>query len=359
MKWLSTLLLLLLFPVASFAAPAPTPAEDEAALLLAWEKAQLADPRTKLLEHTAPRSYRFKTERFPYEGSLEVRNIVIQTSPADADYVSGTLEVTLDQPNSTLREQFPTSFPAWSVSNYMMKDVPSNRWVTMSEWSRARRDHRAAQPWWNRPGASALGILLIAGLLLVAAIAAAMRYQLATARRLREDALLRAKLISNAENAASRDERLLIALERQRQLLDVALSGTQRSRRWLPKNRLSQSAQQQPSELAMDFAPSPAQRQRLDLYWALRDLDDPRPVLFSRKLPRRSWIALAVVLIGLLALLLLGAIKAFLLMLGVTLGMTLMNLANREIFAQVWPALRRALDWNKVEALLKNQRNGK
>src|SRR5262245_45165794 len=138
MKKLVTLLLLLLFPLVSLAASAATPAEDEAALLLAWEKAQLADPKTQVLEHTAPRKYRFTTERFPYEGSLEVKNIVIQES--SPEYVSGTVEVVLDQPNSVLREQFPASFPAWSLSNYMMKDMPSGRWVTMTEWSRTRRD---------------------------------------------------------------------------------------------------------------------------------------------------------------------------------------------------------------------------
>src|SRR5262245_26020417 len=122
-----TILLLLLIPLTSFAAATPasavTPAQEEAALLLAWEKAQLADSRTKLLQHTGPRTYQFKTERFPYEGALEVKNIVIQTSAAAADYASGTVEVQLDQPNSMLREQYPVSFPAWSVDNYMMKDT--------------------------------------------------------------------------------------------------------------------------------------------------------------------------------------------------------------------------------------------
>jgi hypothetical protein len=49
------------------------------------------------------------------------------------------------------------------------------------------------------------------------------------------------------------------------------------------------------------------------------------------------------------ALLLIGAIKTF----------PLMLLANRELFVQVWPVLRGALDWSKVDALLKTQRNGK
>ena len=361
MRRLATTLLLLPTPLMSLGAdpaPALTPAQDEAALLLAWEKAQLADSRTKLLQHTGPRAYQFKTERFPYEGALEVKNIVIQTSPAAADYVSGTIEVKLDQPNSVLHEQYPVSFPAWSADNYMMKDTTTGNWVTLTEWGRLRRERRDSRlelPWWSGRNLGALGILVAVGLLLIAAVAAAARYQRATARRLHEDAVLRAKLIANAESAAARDKLLLGAMEKQRDLLEAALSGTRSSRRWFPRR----SSSSQASEPTLDFTPDKMQLQRLDLYQALRDVDDPRPILSSRKAPRRQWIAITAVLLCLLALALLGATKVFLFISGIVLGMALMTLANREIFAQLWPALRRALDWNKIDAFLKNQRSGK
>jgi hypothetical protein len=261
------------------------------------------------------------------------------------------VEVRLDRPNAELRDEFPMSFPQWVDKNSLVKDLQSGRWLTIAEWSRLRQQRLASQSWWERED-DLLGLTIFIGLgtLLLGAVVAAVRYQLAMTRKMRDDDLIRQKLLADAGGVGARDARIFSVLEQRQRLLEEALSGARGTRRWRPKGRAMPSMSA--ADSVVEFALTQDQRERLKFYWALRGQDDARPFFRTQKTPRRTWIAAAVILFCVAALSLLGWMKASSFALGLVLGMVVIVLGTRESFAALWPALRRTLDWRKIEALL-------
>jgi hypothetical protein len=123
--------LFFIFPPAGlFAIP------TEESLIEAWENIQKKDPKTIIFEKISTGHYRFKTERFPFDGELEVLNITIDERMGDYDYgyIMGVVEVELlDLPEDFL-EKYSYSYSAWLQRNILYYDKESEQWLSDKEY---------------------------------------------------------------------------------------------------------------------------------------------------------------------------------------------------------------------------------
>ena len=62
-------------------APPGSEQKTEAGLIGVWEQEQKSDPTTIQFEKTKDRQYHFATKRFPFDGELLIRNVVLEDYP--------------------------------------------------------------------------------------------------------------------------------------------------------------------------------------------------------------------------------------------------------------------------------------
>jgi len=120
----------LLFPGILFSAP------TKESLITAWENQQKTDPNTLAFEEISPNIYRFKTERFPFEGELRILNITVdeQMSGFEGGFTMGIVEIELiDLPEDFL-EKYSYSYSAWSQSNILYYDQENEKWLSAKEY---------------------------------------------------------------------------------------------------------------------------------------------------------------------------------------------------------------------------------
>jgi uncharacterized membrane protein len=135
MKKLTTafpLTLLLLLFLVSLCSGKPT----EVSLLHAWEAMQRNDSEVLIFDKVEASLYRFKTERFPFDGQLRVLNVTIDDRMGEYEYASilGVIEVELvDLPEDFL-EKYSYSFSVWQSNNTLYYDKESQQWLTSSEF---------------------------------------------------------------------------------------------------------------------------------------------------------------------------------------------------------------------------------
>jgi hypothetical protein len=127
---IALVLFCIFFPASLFAAP------TEESLLEAWENIQKKDPKTIIFEKISSGRYRFKTERFPFDGELEVLNITIdeRMGAYDYGYIMGVVEVELlDLPEDFL-EKYSYSYSAWLQKNILYYDKENEQWLSDKEY---------------------------------------------------------------------------------------------------------------------------------------------------------------------------------------------------------------------------------
>lgn len=108
-------------------------------LLERWERAQREDPQTLRFEGLGKGRYRFHTERFPFDGELEVVNVSVDTLDgwvAD-DYRIGVVEVELKDLPEGFTQRHAYSVGQWRSHNQFYLDVASGQWLTPAEWRQA------------------------------------------------------------------------------------------------------------------------------------------------------------------------------------------------------------------------------
>jgi len=120
----------LLFPGILFSAP------TKESLITAWENQQKTDPNTLAFEEISPNIYRFKTERFPFDGELRILNITVdeQMSGFEGGFTMGIVEIELvDLPEDFLKK-YSYSYSAWSQSNILYYDQENEKWLSAKEY---------------------------------------------------------------------------------------------------------------------------------------------------------------------------------------------------------------------------------
>jgi hypothetical protein len=138
-------LLLMVWVSAVAAAQAP----DRDGLLAAWEASVRDDPATLRFDPLGDGRYRYVTERFPFDGTLEVTEVVIDDRGADGPFgvVTGHVAVQLEGVDDDFRRRHATSLGVWQSGHTMMWDPDGEGWIPASEWS-ARVQERYGG-WWT------------------------------------------------------------------------------------------------------------------------------------------------------------------------------------------------------------------
>ena len=166
---LKAALALTLSCVAVVLSPQASAQKDRAGLIAAWEQSQKSDPATTKLEKTSDGQYNFATKRFPFDGTLMVRNVSIDDSPAafnDNQISTGTVEIELLNLPANFHEIYGTSYAQWYATNTLYWSGKSGRWLTSREYFQSVRDtlplSRGLWPLWSISGWMFILLLILA-----------------------------------------------------------------------------------------------------------------------------------------------------------------------------------------------------
>ena len=111
-----------------------TPTKES--LIKAWETQQKTDPNTLAFEEISHNIYRFKTERFPFDGELKILNVTVdeQMSGFEGGFTMGIVEIELvDLPEDFLKK-YAYSYSTWSQSNILYYDIENEKWLSAKEY---------------------------------------------------------------------------------------------------------------------------------------------------------------------------------------------------------------------------------
>ncbi len=125
-----TSLFFLFVPAILFAIP------TEESLIEAWESFQKRDPKTLTFEKLSKNRYRFKTERFPFDGELKILNVTVdkQTSSFEGGFILGVVEVELVNLPKDFLEKYSYSYSAWIQDNILYYDTEEEKWLSDEEY---------------------------------------------------------------------------------------------------------------------------------------------------------------------------------------------------------------------------------
>lgn len=115
----------------------------ETSLVKAWEDVQKSDPETVTFEKVGERRYRFKTNRFPFDGELRVLKATVDESAAgygddeDGDFVTaaaGVVEYELAGLPDEVRKKYGHSFSIWERNNRLRFDGERGDWLSSEQY---------------------------------------------------------------------------------------------------------------------------------------------------------------------------------------------------------------------------------
>ncbi|HEX8285375.1 MAG TPA: hypothetical protein VF588_18615 [Pyrinomonadaceae bacterium] len=181
-----------LLAVALAAAPARAGQQQatQDSLVKAWEQVQKGDPETVTFEKVGERRYRFKTNRFPFDGELRILKATVNESPrgfADeelgGDYkdalATGVIEYDLVGLSEEVSRKYEHSFANWQATNALYFDEARGSWITSEEYRarlaakyretartlEQREQHKKTTGFWLSMAMSWLPVFLLLGFL--------------------------------------------------------------------------------------------------------------------------------------------------------------------------------------------------
>lgn len=115
---------------------------DRGSLLAAWEESVRTDPQTTRFERLDDGRYAFATERFPFEGQLEVIEVVVDDRSLEGPMGTavGQVVVELEGVDEGFRQRHATSIGLWQSGSSLVWDADEARWIGGDEWSRRVQD---------------------------------------------------------------------------------------------------------------------------------------------------------------------------------------------------------------------------
>ena len=124
-------LLTLVFTCADVRAQQPT----QASLVKAWEGLQKDDPETVTFEKVGEHTYRFKTDRFPFDGELKVLKATVQESEyAEDGAATGVIEYDLVGLPEEVEKKYEHSLGRWQATNTLYFDGESKGWLSSEQY---------------------------------------------------------------------------------------------------------------------------------------------------------------------------------------------------------------------------------
>jgi hypothetical protein len=156
--------------------PSARAQKSEEGLLAAWEQAQKTDPSTVKFEKVKDRQYHFTTKRFPFDGDLLVRNVVVEDFSAVNQYgiSMGTVEVELQGVTDSFYRTYARSYTQWNTTNTLYWDPKARRWLASERYFQQLRDRIPTQTVW--PVLTSLGWLSILVLIFGVLVFTLLRY---------------------------------------------------------------------------------------------------------------------------------------------------------------------------------------
>ena len=119
--------------------------------LEAWEEVQQSDPQVTAFEKLGDRRYHFATERFPYDGDLQVVNVAIDDLGPDPEEAFGNriaiVEVELVDMSDEIHRRHIQSIGLWERNNTLYFDKETKSWLSFSEWQQTFTDSYAPFGW--------------------------------------------------------------------------------------------------------------------------------------------------------------------------------------------------------------------
>lgn len=122
----------------------------EKSLIEAWEAIQREDSKTVVFEKVEERLYKFKTERFPFDGELKVLNVIIDDRMGDFEYgyIIGIIEVELVDLAEDFHRKYAQSYSMWAQTNTLYYDKEADRWMSSKEYYAKSADQAKKFPFW-------------------------------------------------------------------------------------------------------------------------------------------------------------------------------------------------------------------
>ncbi|MEM6553366.1 MAG: hypothetical protein AAF750_14715 [Planctomycetota bacterium] len=164
---LSTALLWLLFPALAYA---DTPPPSKESLIAEWEQRQIDDPLTKTFEPLGNGRYRFATERFPFDGEIQIDYATIQkwNFVEDSPYFRGIIVIVLLEIDEDFREKYNTAIAQWSNRTTLLYDSQQQSWLEYGYLPRSDFEMSLKKKLnWFLGGIAAIVILFLGFLLVV------------------------------------------------------------------------------------------------------------------------------------------------------------------------------------------------
>lgn len=143
---------LLTLAVAGTAARAQQQQATQESLVKAWEQVQRGDPETVTFEKLGERRYRFKTNRFPFDGELRILKATVTESAGgyegeesgggyETASATGVVEYDLVGLSDEVTKKYEHSFANWQATNALHFDRGRGSWITSEEYSARRAAH--------------------------------------------------------------------------------------------------------------------------------------------------------------------------------------------------------------------------
>jgi hypothetical protein len=175
-------------------------------LIAAWEEIQKADPETKVFEKISNGRYRFKTERFPYDGELVILNTVISPwwSDKDKEDFQGSLEVDFLGMPKEMQEKLSVSLWKWkNETNTLWNRGKAGKWMKGTEYSKAQD---AERQFWSHWGKKEWALNLVS----LAVVIGLLWFSIYSVKMMRRDAAVRKQLLESSR----KNEALLAELNK-------------------------------------------------------------------------------------------------------------------------------------------------
>lgn len=116
----------------------------QASLVKAWEEVQRNDPETVTFEKTGEGRYKFKTERFPFEGELKILKATVNDYSYGGDddegyaaptgYVAGVIEYDLVGLSAEVEKKYERSYSNWKMNNTLYFDKEGGEWLSLDKY---------------------------------------------------------------------------------------------------------------------------------------------------------------------------------------------------------------------------------
>lgn len=105
-------------------------------LIQAWEKIQKSDPKVLKLEKLGDNHYTFKTDRFPFDGELRIKGVIMDDvgTKHATDFIFGTIQTELIGLPSNYLQQYSYNYSTWARNNTLYYDKKLGSWISFKQF---------------------------------------------------------------------------------------------------------------------------------------------------------------------------------------------------------------------------------